>query len=373
MTPSASHPHLVVSVINDLAGDQRIHRIACTLQEAGYQVTVIGRFLPNSKPLSKRPYETVRMKLRFHHGKVFYFAYNLRLFFLLLRLKPDILNANDLDTLLANRLIAWLRGIPLVYDSHEYFTEVPELIHRKRTRKVWLTLERWLVPKVSAMYTVNKSLAHIYQQTYQLPVQVIRNVPFARPTSTVPSRAKVLLYQGAINLGRGIDLMLRTMPHLPDYQLWIIGQGDVMADMQALHQELGLGEQVRFWGFIPFEQLADITSQAMIGLSLEEDRGLNYRYASPNKVYDYIQARIPVIVSGLPEMKALVATYQIGKVLPLDQRHPETLAAIVQSIGEDPDGYQTWVAHCEQAAQILNWQQERQNLLAIYKRVLDAT
>lgn len=124
-------PRIILTVINDLTGDQRIHRIASTLQGAGYQVTVVGRLLPDSLPLENRAYHTHRMRLLFRKGKWFYLEYNIRLFFLLLIRPAEIVNANDLDTLLAGYLATRLKGTELIYDSHEYFTEVPELIHRK--------------------------------------------------------------------------------------------------------------------------------------------------------------------------------------------------------------------------------------------------
>ena len=152
---------VIISVINDLSGDQRIHRIASTLAEAGYEVLVVGRKLPNSIPLSDRTYQTHRMRLFFIRGKWFYLEFNFRLFWFLLFRKADILNANDLDTLLANFLISRIKGTRLIYDSHEYFTEVPELIERPFTRNIWLRLEQWIFPRLNQIYTVNHSLASI--------------------------------------------------------------------------------------------------------------------------------------------------------------------------------------------------------------------
>lgn len=329
-------------------------------------MTVVGRLLPDSAPLSERPYQTHRMRLLFRKGKLFYLEYNLRLFLYLLVRPVDILNANDLDTLLANFLVARLRGKRLVYDSHEYFTEVPELIHRPRTRAVWLRLERWLFPKLESVYTVNGSLARLYQEQYQVPVQVIRNVPFSRPLPSPVVKDRVLLYQGALNLGRGIELMIAAMAYLPDCQLWLVGKGDLFETLQEQATATGYVERIRFWGFVPLEELAKITQQARIGLSLEEDLGANYRYASPNKVYDYIQAGVPVLVSDLPEMRATVETYEVGEILAPEEREPQVLARRLLAMLAEEESYAQWQRACLRAARELNWEQEKQKLLAIY-------
>ena len=365
-----SPPRIILSVINDLSGDQRMHRIASTLQAAGYEVCLVGRILPESLDLSERSYQTHRMKLWFRKGKWFYLEYNLRLFLWFLGKKADLLTANDLDTLLANHWAARWKGIPLVYDSHEYFTEVPELVHRPRTRNIWLRLERWLFPKLKHVYTVNGSLARIYSDTYGVPVEVIRNVPFRKEPSPSHVSSNVLLYQGALNLGRGIELMIRAMHHLPDHQLWIVGRGDVEAELRTLVQKEQLEARVTFKGFVPLEALAAITSQAALGLSLEEDLGANYRYASPNKVYDYLQAGVPVMVSDLPEMRALVESYQVGKVLPQTDRTAEKLAQKIREILSNQTEYQTFQQQASLAAQELNWEAEQDKLLAIYRRAL---
>jgi glycosyltransferase involved in cell wall biosynthesis len=360
---------IIISVINDLSGDQRIHRIASTLVEADFEVLVVGRKLPDSLPLPAWPYQTHRMKLFFTKGKWFYLEYNLRLFWFLLFRKAQILNANDLDTLLANFLVSRLKNTPLVYDSHEYFTEVPELIGRTFTRNIWLRLERWIFPRLKQVYTVNQSLARIYSQTYQKEVKVIRNVPFLKSDITTRKNEKIIVYQGALNVGRGIELMIEAMNYLPETKLWIIGRGDVQDYLEQLAKEQAAASRIIFKGFIPLNELYQYTAQASLGLSLEEDLGANYRYSSPNKIYDYIQAGIPVLVSDLPEMNALITEYGVGAVLPKEERQPEKLAQQITHILDHSDAYKTYQANCLKAKEILNWEAEKEKLISIYKNI----
>lgn len=365
MADSASK-HIILAVINDLAGDQRIHRIASTLSEAGYQVTVVGRILPTSKPLSERPYQTHRFKLPVHSGKLFYLIFNLRLFLWLLGQQVDIITSNDLDTLLASFFASKLKRKQLIYDSHELFTEVPELINRPASRKIWLRLEQWLVPKLTTAYTVNASLARIFSEKYKVPFTAIRNVPFRKAGAPRSKGEKIILYQGALNLGRGIDLMIDAMKFLPDFRLWIVGRGDVEEDLRKQAQSFPDG-QIVFHGFIPLEKLAGLTARAGLGLSLEEDMGANYHYASPNKVYDYLQARIPVIVADLPEMRAVVDEFHCGLILKKEERTAEALATKITYLFEEPGIWESFSKAAHIAADSLIWENEKHLLLDLYK------
>ena len=165
----AKKARVLVSVTNDLYTDQRVHKVCMFLLSQRYEVQLIGRRRRSSVPLPKRPYSTVRMPLLFEKGALFYAFFNLRLFLRLFFSRADILLANDLDTLLANHWAKkFKRKARLVYDSHEYFTEVPELIHRPKVRKIWLRIEERIFPKLKDVYTVNESIASIYAEKYNL-------------------------------------------------------------------------------------------------------------------------------------------------------------------------------------------------------------
>ena len=204
-------PRAIVAVTNDLSTDNRVHRTCTVLAELGYEVLLVGRQLPGSLPL-ERPYATRRMGLLFRKGALFYAEYNVRLFFLLLFSRFSLVVANDLDTLLASFVAASLRGKQLVYDSHEYFTEVPELVHRPAVRRVWLAIERWIFPKLEHVVTVNDSIAQAYRDRYGKELAVVRNIPMPRELGSLPTRAElglptdrfILVLQGSgINVQRG--------------------------------------------------------------------------------------------------------------------------------------------------------------------------
>jgi glycosyltransferase involved in cell wall biosynthesis len=360
-------PRVIISVTNDLGNDQRVHRVATTLMEMGFEVCLVGRLRRSSKPLDARPYATKRIRYYIESGKFFYLAYAVRMFWWLLFQRVDVLLANDMDTLLPNFLVAKLRRKKLVYDSHEYWTEIPELIERPLTRSIWLWLERRLFPRVDAAYTVNESIAKIYREAYRVPVGVVRNLPFRQVSTEVAGpKERLLIYQGALNIGRGIELMIEAMRYLPDYKLLIAGVGDIADPLQKLANARPYKAQITFTGFLPPAQLRAHTRRAMLGLSLEADRGASYRLALPNKLFDYIQAGVPVIVSDLPEMAAVVQQHGVGEVLAASARKPESLAAQIKALCEDIEKYEAMVVACREAAVELVWENEQVALQALF-------
>lgn len=359
-----------LSVINDLVTDNRVHKVALSLQKMGFEPLLLGRLLPESHSV-QRDYPTHRMKLLFRKGMLFYLEYNLRLFFYLLSNKVDVFVANDLDTLPANFLVSRLKGKPLVYDSHEYFTEVPELIGRPLVKNTWLMLERLLVPKVSRAYTVCDSIAEVYREQYKVDFKVVRNLPVCRDLEFQASETvkpvgapKIILYQGALNLGRGIEAAIRAMQFVENAELWLAGEGDLTAQLKQLVAELNLDSKVKFLGRLPLSRLREITRQADLGLSLEEDLGLNYRFALPNKLFDYIQAGVPVLVSDLPEMRHIVEHYQIGAIAETHQR--KELAQLIKNMLSDTDKRAYWKQNLPLAARELCWENEERILQEIY-------
>ena len=366
---------VIVSVINDLVSDQRVHKSCLLLTDMGFDVTLIGRKLPGSPPMDERPYHARRMKLLFTKGPMFYAFFNLRLFWYLLWHRADLLVANDLDTLLANYLASKLKSTALVYDSHEYFTEVPELQGRK-AKKIWERIEAWIFPDLNDVITVNDSIARLYEQKYGKKLVVVRNVPrrakeikpLAKSDLNIPQDFKVVILQGAgINVQRGAEEAVLAMKHIEKAVLLIVGGGDVLPELKRIVARESLEDKVRFIPRQSIERLYAYTAMADVGLSLDKDTNLNYRYSLPNKIFDYIQCLTPVLVSDLPEVRKIVETYKVGRVLP--EHSPEMIA---KTLGEmfDADFKNTHRAQLEKAATELVWENEREVLRKLYRKYL---
>jgi glycosyltransferase involved in cell wall biosynthesis len=367
----------VVSVVsNDIVTDNRIHKIALSLEAYGYEVTVIGRKFKNSEKRLDRPYKVRRFRLWFNRGPLFYLNLNLRFFFYLLLSDIRIILSNDLDTLLSCSLAASLRRKQLVFDSHELFPEVPELVHRPVVRKIWQILEKKLISKIKFGFTVSPSIADFYFNTYGVKFELIRNLGNFRfdyefEEIDKSQKQKTIIYQGSLNIGRGLEILIESMQQIDGAILQIIGSGDVAPKLIRLTKKLNLEDKVRFIGRLPLERLWEFTASASIGISLEENLGLNYQYALPNKLFDYIQARIPVIISDLPEMTGIVNKYRIGKVLV--ERTPEKLAEIIKEMLKEEVVQDEYAVNLELAARELCWEKEEEKLIKLFKRASDPT
>jgi len=214
-----------------LVTDQRVNRICCSFVELSYEVVLVGRKLNNSLPIDRK-YKTKRFNLWFNTGFLFYANYNIRLFFFLLFSKSTLLWSNDLDTLPANYLISKIKGVKLIYDSHEYFTEVPELVNRQKVQKIWQTIERWIFPKLKNLVTVSPQIAAEYSAKYGVKITVIRNLPIKikahyEVRNIKIAGKKIILYQGWINVNRGLEPLISAMKQIENAHLYIIGDGDV--------------------------------------------------------------------------------------------------------------------------------------------------
>ncbi len=367
---------VTISVISDLATDQRVHRAAIALHDSGYEVLVIGRKLRASLNLPALPYSTKRFKLLFEKGPLFYASFNLRLFFFLLTNKADILLSNDLDTLLPNFLISKLKNKKLVYDSHELFTEVPELVSRPLIQNVWKTLEGYLLPRLKNMYTVNTSIANIYNERYNINPKVIRNIPLAyepitqsktelRQTLGLPTDKTIFILQGAgINIDRGAEEAVDAIEKVAGGLLLIVGSGDVIEDLKRKVEKLVIGHKVIFQNKKPVVELRLYTTASDVGLSLDKDTNLNYRYSLPNKLFDYLHAGIPVIASNLPEVANIIDQYKVGLITKAD--NSTAIANCMNEMIIQKDEYNQWQLNTLIAAKELNWQKEKLILLNIF-------
>lgn len=355
---------IIVSVTNDISTDQRVEKVCNTLYNAGYEILLIGKKETNSKPI-QRTYSTKRISVFFKKGFLFYAEFNLKLFLLILFTKKDLLLSNDLDTLLPNYMVSLLQKKNLIYDSHELFPEIPELVHRPFARNFWTRMESTILPNLKNTYTVCDSIANFYNSKYQTNFKTILNLPTKKQliTSKFPfnhTDKKIILYQGAVNMGRGLELMLNVLPFLENCIFVIIGHGDIFDSLKKEVALKNLEHTIYFLGKISPNELHQLTPLANLGISIEEDLGLNYRYALPNKIFDYIQAEVPILVSNLPEMRKIVIDYHVGEFV--EDRDPKKLAnQIEQALSKD------FSDALKKAKERLIWEHQEEQLLSIFK------
>ncbi len=366
-------PKIIFTVTNDLTYDQRMIRICSTLAANDFEVLLVGRNKPNSIPLPPQNFQQHRFNLWFNKGKLFYLTYNIRLFFFLLFHRFDIICSIDLDTLLPCFLAGKIKQKPIVFDAHEYFTEVPEVVNRPFTKSVWAFLGNWLIPKVDAAYTVSASLQDLFTKKYGIEFGLVRNISSKKHTaliekSSIPTPPKpILLYQGVLNEGRGLESLIKAMQSIENAELWLAGEGDLSKYLRQLAIDLKVANRVIFLGYLLPDQLKKVTAQATIGLNLLENRGLSYYYSLANKTFDYIHAELPAIHVAFPEYCIINETLPIG--LLISDLETATLVNAIQQLLTDKDLYQQLQDNCVVAKGVYNWEKEAVQLIRIYQSI----
>lgn len=357
-------------MINDLVTDSRVSKTCNALLECDYEVVLIGRKLRTSLPMPKLPYRAHRMRMLFTKGPLFYLFFNLRLFFRLLFTKADLFYANDLDTLLPNYLVSKIKNKALIYDSHELFTEVPELQGSRLKRNIWLFLESSLVPKLKTCLTVNESIAKILLQKYGVPFQVIRNIPEdtqnfipkSRSELGLPADKNIIILQGAgINMDRGAEELIAAMQFVEGSLLLVIGSGDVWETLKSTVRTLDLSKKVLLIDRIPKTELRHYTHNADLGVSIDKPNNPNYYNSLPNKIFDYFQAGLPILASRLPEIEMLVQHYDAGDFI--SSHEPQIIAETINRLLLSPKRQQ-YKANALRAGKEQSWVTEKKKLLS---------
>jgi len=286
--------------------------------------------------------------------------------------KSAVIWSNDLDTLLASYIASRLKSNLLIYDTHEYYTGVPELKDRPFIRSLWRRLEKWLLPKVKFGITVSDSVARRYEAEYGIHLTTIRNIPILSTAENslvehsyeLPKKP-FIIYQGVLNKDRGLEELIMSMQWLKDYSLVIVGKGDIEQSLKKLVLDLDLSDQVTFLGLLRPSVLKTITPHAIVGVSIEKPTNPNYIMCLPNKLFDYMQAGIPIVAFPHPEIKKIIDAYECGAYI--HEHEPEKLAKELKQILSS-DSMSLWKEASKEAALILNWEKEKEILNSWFER-----
>ena len=311
---------LIIGLSGNFLSDQRMQRIASAVAETTWEPIVYYRDYykyKNGKSLKAQSfsYQTHALRSVFKSGVLFYLWFNLLLFFKLLFKKTQAYYAVDSDTLLAFTLLSKLHDKPLVYDAHEYFAEVPELKGKTLKKKLWHWLTQWGVKQAKVCITVGAELALELERVYRKPFACVRNVPTLNAEKPAPTHdKKTIIYQGALNAGRELELLIDAMKELPDYHCLLVGEGDLS---HALRKRAEGYHNIEFAGLLSPADLKKITPNCFAGYNLLDASGsLSYYYSLSNKYFDYMHAALPSISSELPEYLKLNAAWECGVCIP---------------------------------------------------------
>ncbi len=375
----------VISVISDVYTDQRVLRTAAAIAELNYDIHIIGRTVKQTSMFdTSLPCSIQHIYPWFKKGLGMYLFFNivlfLRLFYFVLKNRKHkiLLYANDLDTLLPNYFVSKLFHLSMIYDSHELFTEVPELQNKPLKKKIWEYVERYVIPKLPFAITVNESISTIFEKKYRTPFYFVLNVSFPIKVSDIKNRAdlnlpeskKILILQGTgINIHRGAEELIQAMQFLDDnYLLLIIGGGDVIYTLKNMTKKLNLNEKVFFYERMSADELYHYTCNADIGISIDKPNNLNYLYSLPNKIFSYIHAHIPILASYLPEIEKIILRHNIGTFI--EHHEPKHIAEKIQEALSHSE-YKEWKQNTYKASEEYNWTKEKEKLKNIIQKYIN--
>jgi glycosyltransferase involved in cell wall biosynthesis len=377
MCSNSKRNRVAFSVTNCICYDQRVTKIAATVNSLGCDITIIGRRSGDCSDSVSVPFKTVRFRMIFRRGFLFYKFFNIRLFFFLLFHNYDLLVSNDLDTLLPNFLASKLKRLPLVYDSHEYFTGVPEIQNRPFVKWVWKSIEKSIFPGLKNVMTVSEPIASLYEMMYHVRPQVIRN--FSRNAKDIisfthleleisPADFLVIIQGTGINIDKGAEELIEAINISSGVALLIVGSGDVLPKLWKRVRELKLENQVKFIPQVPWETLMRYTKSADIGMCIEKNTNLNYRFSLPNKLFDYISAGIPVIASNLPETGKIIKENKCGVII--NKVTPEDISNAISELRNNPVLLSELRRNAVSASEKLNWETESEKVKEFYNKIL---
>jgi len=376
MTNHQRRIRVAMVVYNDLVHDARVFKTASTVRDAGYDVHVIGMVAPETKPIGE--WDGIRVSrldvgaqrsLRVRYARFWRAVYRL-----LLEDAPDVIHPNDLDVLAPCWLAARKLRVPLIHDAHELWVELPSLVGRWHIRAIWSLLAYVLIPRCDVVVTVSDGVAGELRRRYGIDPVVVRNLPTRsgpvepaplRNRLAIPEDAPIVIYQGGLLPGLGIERAVDAMDFLPEAHLVIIGGGPLRNEIARHVEQSASRDRVHLLAPVPFAELKPVTTACDIGLYLGSSAGLNLQFALPNKLFEYIAAYVPPVITDWPDQAAIVRHYDVGKVVPPDST-PEQIAGAVREVLANRNHY---VANCRKAAEELVWETDAVRLLDAYAKL----
>jgi glycosyltransferase involved in cell wall biosynthesis len=355
------------TVTNDLDYDQRMDRICTSLAQNGYAVTLIGRRSSRSNSSVKNKYRKKKLNCWLLKGKFFYIEFNTRLFFYLLFQKMDAVCAIDLDTIIPVLYISKIKKIPRIYDAHELFCEMKEVVTRPFIYRIWKAVEKRSVPKFKYGYTVCQPIADEFEKMYGVKYEIIRNISVLQDLQLINKKEKYILYQGAVNEGRSFETLI---PAMKDVQvpLIICGDGNFMQQAKDLVQKNNLAGKIIFKGMLNPDELIHYTINAFIGTTLFENTGKSNYFSLANRFFDYMHAGVPQLCVNYPAYADINKEYKIA--LLINDPEPATISNALNNLLNNDVLYRELQSNCIKAREVYNWQEEEKRLISFYKQIL---
>ncbi len=298
---------------------------------------------------------------------MFYAEYNIRLFFYLMFTRLDLICAIDLDTILPCLFISKIRNKTRVYDAHELFCEMEEIVSRPAICKMWKAIERYAVPQFKHGYTIGEYYAEEFKQMYGVAYSIVRNATILKPFVESHPTEQYILYQGAVNQGRSFETLIPAMKKV-NSKLIICGEGNFYTEAQELVRIHHLSDRITFKGYLPPAQLSEYTRNAYVGITLFTNQGKSNYLSMANRFFDYMHAAIPQLCVAYPEY--IKANQQFEIAVLIKETAENVIADALNELLENKERYQLLKYNCLKAREEYCWQKQEITLLTFYQSLL---
>ena len=369
----SSQKKVLITFLGNINYDTRCRNLYDTFLVNGFDVEFIG-FDWLTKDFNKSTGKISIHKLKKGFLSItFYLKFISLLKLKLLSTKAGIIFAEDIYTLPFVVILGKLKGAKVYYDSRELFGYLAGLKDKKFKQSFWKWVEKFFIKKADWIMVTGAMDGEFLKKEYDVKnIILLRNLPrYYKPelkpdlhsNLQIDKSKKIILYQGVLLKGRGIEKVFAVLKDLPGCIFILVGSGEYEEHLKKLAAEMTVAEQVYFLGKLTQEDLPKVTASADVGISLIENLSISYYYALPNKLFEYIMAEVPVIVSDLPQMKEIVEKYDVGSIVDFESK--EDLTEAIKKITEDKTFHDSKKRNCRIAAQELNWENEVTSLLKI--------
>lgn len=355
-----------ISFLGNCFYDTRVTNLSASLKGEGCTVSIVSfDWLNSNIPYAENGIKIFKLK----RGKVnilFYLSFAYRLITELIKSKDDIYFAEDVYSLPFVTIIGKIKRGKIIYNSRELYAFIGGLANRPVIQFLIKTIENFFIRRVDLVLTTGEMDSEFLEKFYGIrDTLVLRNLPqIQKPSRIVDLREMfnistdktILLYQGVIQGGRGIKLLLHAMAHIPKAAFVILGEGEKRTYYEKLCEELNIADKVFFTGVINQKELINYTAGGDIGLAIIENISISYYHALPHKIFEYIMADLPVLASNLPQMKKVIDHYKVGETLAIEQ--DDNLVKVINKLIENPILLAEYKKNCAAAVKELNWQVE---------------
>ncbi|MFA6979409.1 MAG: glycosyltransferase [Ignavibacteriaceae bacterium] len=366
---------VLLTFLGNFHYDSRVTNFYNSFKEKGYKVKVISfDWLTKDFKTEKGDISVYRLTKSFS-SIYYYLIFSIILSFRLLFTKADLIFAEDVYTLPFVILFAKLKKAKICYDSREIYAHLAGLSNKKNIQMFWRWIEKTFIKSVDVVITTGEMDSAYLEKAYNLRATVvIRNLPLAikiiesfdyRKKYNLENDEIILLYQGVILPGRGLNNIFNIMDQLGNCVLIILGDGEYEGKCRQIVREKKLTNKVFFFGKVTQNELLKYTSGADIGLALIENLSLSYYYALPNKMFEYIYCGLPVIASNLPQMKAVIEKYNVG--LCVNSEDSNEIKSVINMMASDDKYRKKLSANCKEASHELNWNNEIKKLFRVFE------